>query len=419
MGSQAQASRVTPSVSARSGAERRLLGHAFFARLYFYVPVLVLHMETQLGAAGVARPRALSLSLLAFMSVGMILAEYPSGVLADWLGRKRTLILSGMVQAAGVLCFLVPASLPAMVTAQVLIGVGTAFRSGADTSLLHSVLERERRDARYGAALARLRFFNVSAIASASAVGGALYAWDPRAVFVAAAAASLLGLLPLLGVDEPPMEGSSPERRYLDVLRQSLGELRENHRARALTWLGGVGNPYFPLTFWAIQTHLVDLDFPLVWLGVTVASMSALQALTMPLSVWLSHDERRSARALPLLVLLPAAAFALVAVARGAGLPLLGTVALVLTSGCHVLYRNAVNVRLQAMVPDAVRASVVSMEAFIGSLWYLALFPIAGWLLSTGGVGQGFAWLGGLALLTVAPSLARAIRLGVLRPARG
>ncbi|MDH5675401.1 MAG: MFS transporter [Myxococcales bacterium] len=411
------ASRPDPEAGAALPEERgfllRLYLHAFVARLYFYLPVVVLHMERQLGEAGFERPRALSLSMLALISAGVILAEYPSGVLADWGGRKRTLIMAGVIQCAGILCFAVERSLLAICLAQLLIGVGTAFRSGADTSLVHSYLESRGRAPSYGTTLARLRFCNVLAMASSSACGGLLYARDPRLVFWLAAGASLLGALLLVGVREPA--GERRGRPYMGVLRQSLDELRTNHAARALTLLGGVGNPYFVLAFWAAQSYLVDIETPLPWLGVTVASMSLLQGLTMPLSAYLGQSRRRTGAALSALVMLPALSFLLVAWAWWSGRPFVGTAALVLTSGCHVLYRNAVNLKLQAIVPDAVRASIVSMEAFIGSLWYLGLFPLAGWLLSSAGTGRGFFVIALLAAVSITPSLRRALRAGVFR----
>lgn len=395
--------------------ERRLYAHAFVTRLYFYVPVLLHHMEHELSSAGVANARALSLSVLSFLSIGMIAAEYPSGVFADWLGRKRSIVLSGVVQSAGILLFLIPGSLVAMGAGQFLIGVGTAFRNGADSALLHGHLEQQERGVHYGRALARLRFFNVLGIATGSALGGTLYQLDARAVFVLAALACTLGLGFFVGLDEPPV--SAWRRSYRDVLRESFDEVRENHAVRSLMILGGFGNPYFVLAFWVMQAYLVDLAFPFVWMGLTVASMSLLQGLTMPLSGWLSGSSQRLTRVVVVLVVLPPLSFVAVALATRWDISALGTLSLIVANGCHLLYRNAINVRLQGMVPDNLRSSIVSVEAGIGSLWYAALFPLAGWLLEALGLGTGLLAVAAFAALTLALPFTSAVRAGALRSA--
>lgn len=88
-------------------------------------------------------------------------------------------------------------------------------------------------------------------------------------------------------------------------------------------------------------------------MGLAVASVPILQALTMPVSAWLSTPMRRR-RVIPPLLLLPPLAFMVVAWALLADQVVLGAVSLILASAWAVTYRNAVNLRLQELVPDAV-----------------------------------------------------------------
>lgn len=387
---------IDPDTTARARrAELRIYVHALVSRFYFYLPVLVHHMEGELTRAGASQPGALSLSLIGVISIGMIIAEYPSGVMADWLGCARTLLVAGGLQLIGVLFFLVPGSLAALLGAQVFIGVATAFRSGSDTALLHAQLERMGEGARYGGGLARLRFFNTLAIGLAGMMGGVLYSYWPPAVFIASVAMGLIGMLCLLGLEE--VRGVD-KRSYRQVLTESLSEMRRNRRVQALMLLGGLGNPFFVFAYWVTQRYLIDADFTLLGMGVTVASISLLQAATMPLSAWISRHERRLTLGLIVVVVMLPVTFAAVAEAWGRATEL-GALLLVAVAGCHVLFRNIVNVRLQRLVPSDVRASVVSFEAWIGALGYLALFPFGGFLIATRGISGAF-WV--LSLLMAA-----------------
>lgn len=379
----------------------RLYAHALVARFYFYIPVLVHHTQTELTHAGAPSPAALSVTLIGVISIGVIAAEYPSGLLADWLGCKHVLLLSAVFQVAGVLLYLIPASISAMVGAQILIGVATAFRSGADTTLLHAHMERHGQSARYGGGLARLRFFNTFGIGLAGLAGGPLYAWQPRSVFVAAAVSSLLGALLIVSIDEAR---PATRRSYRQVLTQSLDAMRDSRQVRALIWLGSAGNPFFVFAFWVTQRYLIDAEFSFLGMGLTVASISFLQAFTMPLSAWVSRGERRLRHGLTIGVVLLPCAFAAVA-ELWSRQQAIGALTLVLLCGSHVLFRNMVNVRLQRLVPPEVRASVVSFEAFIGAIGYLVLFAVGGYLLASEGLPGTFWTCAALLAATTWPLL--------------
>lgn len=391
----------------------RLYAHAALGRCFFYLPVLVHHLVTGLEEAGVARDHMASMSILALFSVGIALAEYPSGVFADWAGRARSLVVGSLLYAVGLLLYLIPASPLAFALGQLTIGVGTAFRSSADTALLHASLESSGQGLRYGAALARLRLWNLVGLIGSSAIGGALYAVSPALVFGLSAVAMLMSAVPLLGLEET--REIHHRRGYAQVLRESVDETRRNQKVQALVLLGGAGTTYFLFAFWATQAYLVETGTAPHLMGYAVALIMVLQAATMPVSARVGSFDRSNERCFPILLVGLPIAFFTVAAAGGAGLWLPGALALIAASACQVLYRNAVNVRLQVLVPDTVRASVVSLESWVGSLWYMVFFPLGGWLIDTGGVGGGYAGIAVFVAATALPFLSLARRRGVWR----
>jgi hypothetical protein len=85
--------------------EQRLCVFSFVQTVWFYIPVLVHHLVVELRAAGAEQPHALAMSTLVIFSLGILLAEYPSGVFADWVGRKHALALSCLLHAAGMVIY--------------------------------------------------------------------------------------------------------------------------------------------------------------------------------------------------------------------------------------------------------------------------------------------------------------------------
>jgi MFS family permease len=383
--------------------EWRLYVHALSGRAFFYIPVLVLHIRLRLEAAGTPQANAVTMTTLALFALGIAVAEYPSGVFADWAGRARSLVVGSFLYALGVGILWWEGPIWALALSQLMLGVASAFRSGADTALLYSHLSRQGALGRYPAALARLRFANLLGLTLAAGVGGVLWQWHPPFVFAATIAAVLLGTLPLVGIGE--VREAPAHAHYWGVMRASLAEIRRNRGAQLLVLLGGTGATYFVFAYWAVQAFLVGFDTSPLLLGQLTMLVTLLQAATMPLSSWLAHRHERYTGLLGWLLLAVTAAFGAVALAARLGLPWLGAGALVAAAGCAPLFRNLVNIRLQPLVSDGIRASMVSLETWLGALYYALFFPVAGWLLDVAGASRGYAWIAAAVAVTSVPLL--------------
>ena len=111
------------------------------------------------------------------------------------------------------------------------------------------------------------------------------------AVFIGTALCSLAALVPLSGLEEPPRRVA--HRRYFDVLRESLVEVRGNGPARALVLLGGVGVTFFLFVFWTTQSYLVEIGAPVKQNGFLISVTAWLSALSLMVLTWLSASQRR------------------------------------------------------------------------------------------------------------------------------
>jgi hypothetical protein len=245
-----------------------------------------------------------------------------------------------------------------------------------------------------------MRIATNSAIVVGCFSGGLLYAWWPTAVFIGTALCSLAALVPLSGLEEPPRRVA--HRRYFDVLRESLVEVRGNGPARALVLLGGIGVTFFLFVFWTTQSYLVEIGAPVKHNGFLISVTALLSALSLMALAWLSASQRRHGVAVGFLLFTIPLALLATAIAYRSGWLWLGAGFLITIAMGQALFRSLVNVRLQQLVPDAVRASIVSLESWIGSLLYVPVFPIGGALLDAWGIDGGYL---ALAVLVLLPSV--------------
>ncbi|MFB2556397.1 MFS transporter [Herbiconiux liangxiaofengii] len=222
-----------PSLTARS-AERRLvlltLTRWFPVGLVFGLTVL-LPLERGLSLTETG-------SLLAVQGFVVLALELPTGGLADSLGRRPLLIVSGVLALVSTAVFASAETFGAFAVAMMLQGVFRALDSGpleawfVDTALAHAP------DAPIERGLSRAATALGSAIAGGAVVGGGLIAWHPVAgqsalVLPFVVAGVLYGLhTVLVAVLVREERGRAPGR---DGARASVGRRGTNpfrHRLR-------------------------------------------------------------------------------------------------------------------------------------------------------------------------------------------
>jgi MFS family permease len=163
---------------------RRFVAFRVFFNARFYYPVFAI-MFLEFG---------LTLSQFALLNVvwavTIVLFEVPSGAMADLVGRKRLLVLAGvlMVFEMAILCF-APRSHPTLLFVlflvnRVLSGAAEAAASGADEALVYDSLVRIGREKDWSRVLAtQMRLQSVGWIV-AMTVGAVVY--DPNFMQLAA-----------------------------------------------------------------------------------------------------------------------------------------------------------------------------------------------------------------------------------------
>ena len=119
--------------------------------------------------------------------------EVPTGVVADTISRKWSLVISHILLGASMVATGLVTAFPALVAAQMLWGIAWTFASGADIAWISDELEHPARTAQVLAAQARWQQIG----AASGMIGFGIFAWATdrsTAMVVAGVAMGLLGL---------------------------------------------------------------------------------------------------------------------------------------------------------------------------------------------------------------------------------
>lgn len=229
----------------------------------FPIPIITLFWKDQIG---------MSLTdvmvLQAIFSVAVGLFEFPSGYFADRVGYRMSLLVGAILWLAGWLAYARGASFGAIVIAEVVLGAGSAFISGADSALLWVSLDAASRSGQYTRWEGRVRAAEATSEAVSAAAGGWLYAVRPRLPFWLQIPTAALALVSVGALQEVPRSGSagrrSHVRRALHVVRFALWHHRRLQAAMALSIALGLST--FVMV-WLIQPYMQTHGVPLAWFG--------------------------------------------------------------------------------------------------------------------------------------------------------
>jgi MFS family permease len=320
--------------------------------------------------------------LLALWSATAVLAEVPSGALADRWSRRGALVLAGALQAVGYLLWIVFPTFPGFAVGLVVWGVGGALVSGAFEALLHDGLTAAGAGQQFGRVYGWVNAIDLLtqvptalvAVVLFDAGGFALVAW--LSVGTCLSAAVLAARLP-----EAPREADDDGLGWWATLRTGVAEAAGHPAVRTavllVVLLGGVDavEEYFPLL--ARDWGVPDTLNPLAVLGIPLAG-----------AVGAALGGRATSWARPAVaVALAAAAGALLtaaAVQVPAGLAVVGA--------GYALYRLVLVVaetRLQEAITGPARATVTSVAGVgieLSALGVFAAYAVGGLTLLAGAV---------------------------------
>ncbi|MEE8389424.1 MAG: MFS transporter [Anaerolineae bacterium] len=359
----------------------------FFSTLYFYAPVGTLYL----------RGRGLSYveinSLWGIIVGTMFLTEVPTGMLADRLGRKRSINVALALQVLGEVVFIFADSYWPFALASVIGGLGFAFSSGCIEALAYDSLKSQGREGEMSKAMGFIGAAERLANLLAYAVGGLLVVNLTQGRFVLAiaitACAVAVGCLVSLTLWEPPIEfkkegGDSS----LKLLVNGIGTLKNNGQFRGLVLLALATIP-FRNYLGLYQPRFVEVGVPPIWLGLAQALGSGICILGARYAYRL--EERLGSRSSLLLVTgLPGLLYLLMAVVAH---PILTVLVFCTLYGSMSLKGPIFSGHLNKHIESKNRATVLSLISMFSGL-YVALMGLVIGRIGDFSVTYGFAFMG-------------------------
>ena len=336
-----------------------------------------------------------------FFMLTTILVEVPTGVFADHYGRRLSLFLGSLLAAAGSIVYFFAASFWLFVVAEIIVGFGRSFVSGALDAWLVDSLHHVGQAGLKAKAFRARQIFDASGLA----LGGLIGAWlGSRGIaspwLYSALSFVFIGLFSLSFREIYRSEEKTP--------------FRQSHLVSAFKACGhGLKNPdlIYAMAFGAILSlslQALNMQWTKLFtsqyglnighLGWIIMGIALAKASSGTLSRWagriIGHEKRS------LIITQTMTAAAIIFAAQVSGLALATAAFLIHEIGREMflpLKQNYLNQRITAKC----RATLLSLDSMLSKIGSLIGLILSGWLATTYSIR--LAWtVSGLLLLTAA-----------------
>lgn len=313
-------------------------------------------------------------------AIGLI-AEVPSGALADRFGRDKMVKLGQLLAGGGYLIQAFGSSFMPFFVGQAIMMVGISFVSGADEALFFEKLNFARASASWRKLVTRASQVALISSLVGTVAGGLLHTINPRIPWILTGLSLIGSVLLIWSIKDTRPE--KDKQKLSDELREHLASIREGFaqfRTPKL-WLYvpiilTVQGLFYTVGWGLLRLVLLDRFNFDPFLGSIVIATSSLITVGV-LALMHKYAENMSERRVLMFISLGAVASLLLSIAD---IGMWGYfVILVLYAGEYILHPFMSEV-LNNRAEENQRATVLSVASFLRTLPYVILAPIIGYL---------------------------------------
>ncbi len=333
--------------------------------------------------------------LKAIYSVAIVVMEIPSGWMADIWGRKKTLILGAILGSVGFLAYSFSYGFLAFVVAEIILGIGHSFVSGADSAMLFDSLKADNKTKEYTKQEGRITSTGNFAEAFAGILGGFLAAISLRTPFFFQFVVAAMAIPAALTLIEPKVYSTEHVRSIKKLVQNIKKTLVVNQNLRISILLSAVTGTA-TLTFaWLVQPFFKAIDLPVEMFGIfwTALNLTVGVSSVFAYRVELFLGKRYTLLAI---ILLLATGYFL----SGIAITFWGVAFLFLFYLMRGLATPVLKNYINQYTESEVRATMLSVRNFIIRISFAVIGPLLGWITDNISLNYAFILAGGIYLVS-------------------
>ena len=336
----------------------------------FSIPIIVLFFKEN----GLSMKEILLLQSI--FSIAVISLEVPTGYFADRFSRKTSILIGGVFATIGYTVYSLSYTFLGFLSAELILGVGLCFVSGADSAMLYDTLLENGKEGEYKKVEGKNGSLGMISEGATSIIGGFLALvslrfplyWDAGLAFLIIPAALLL-------VEPKRQEMKSTENSFVKMYKLIKFSLNDHKELKWLIIYSAIVSASTLTMVWFIQVYWADAGVPLKFFGV----LWAILQFTSAFFSWHAHGIEKylgRRKSLIALIVFPVVGYFLLSslVFIWFGIFML---LFYITRG---ISNPVISDYINGLVSSDVRASILSVKNLIGRLVFSVIGPFVGWI---------------------------------------
>ena len=320
--------------------------------------------------------------------------EIPTGAIADFFGRRNSMVLSGVITAAAAIIYASYPNFYVFLAGELLWALAAALMSGADTAMVYDTLKEEKREKQSKEILSRYESFGLAGIFIGSPVGSIIAATlGVRAPMFLMAIPMLLGSALLLTTSEPKNFKTAKKESYIKILRDGISFFSGHKILKVLALDLVVVAALAWMMIWLFQPLLKESGVPVLYYGFVHAGFVLAQIFVLNK---ISQTERLFGGRKNFLffsTILTGTAFLLSGITKIIPLVLLS----IFVIGAFGLTRRPVmDSYVNKYIPTAKRATILSTISMLRGMIIAALYLVVGFAVDRFSLSYTLLAIGGL-----------------------
>ncbi len=247
--------------------------------------------------------------LQGIFAVSMVILEVPTGMVADRLGKRTSLVASMTIMCSGIIVYALGRSFLIFLIAEIVLALGISLLSGADSALLYDTLKHLDRAEEYQQLEGKTRAIQMVSFAISSLLGGLIGTLSYRATVWITGIGPFFGLLIAIGFIEvnkpsPTQTFRTALSSYRELISQSLRFVSRHQLVRWLIIFTSIISGSVSWLLWLYQPYMEWSGLPVWGFGIAFAIFNLFAAVMSHLAYKLEMRIGRSGIIILLIILL-------------------------------------------------------------------------------------------------------------------
>jgi MFS family permease len=344
----------------------------FFSSLDFMGPVIVLFWLSH----GLNMTQVMLLQSI--YAIGVIILELPTGALADFLGKKISLIIGSALFSLGMIYYGFSTQFWQFVTGELIAASGMAFISGADSSLLYEMLLQNKQTKKFKKIEGQTQTVTQIARLIGNGLGGVIAQISLGLTLITTGS---LGLISSLVATTFPntqnVISRNENNNYLQIIKESLNISIKNRQVLWNILFFAFFNAIVFSTYFLAQPYMQNQGIPIRYFGVIFAGFNLISATGSFFTEEILKISKGKEHLL--LTILTTVSFLLLTLVTSKLIIVFWAIIWTLLT----INRTITNGNILDLVPPNKSATILSFQNLLRRLIYAVLGPIIGFLADT------------------------------------